>query len=518
MSSAAAQPAGPAPLHGAALAIAAISLALGSFMQVLDSTIANVSLPTISGNLGESNETGTWVITAFAVANGVTVPLTGWLMRRFGVVTTFTASVALFTVASLLCGIAWSLPSLIFFRLLQGAVSGPMIPGSQALLIAIFPGEKRAVALAIWSMTALVGPVMGPILGGYISDHFHWGWIFLINVPVGIFTVSTLLARMRAYNTPPTKLPIDLGGLVLLVLWVGALQVVLDLGKDADWFNSTPICVLAAISAVAFVAWVIWELTEEHPTVDLSLFKGRNFTVGCGCFCLGYAFFFANNLLVPQWLQQQMGYTATWAGMVAAPAGVVAIALTPITARLSTKVDMRLMGSAALVAFGISYLLRASFSTAQTDFLHFVLPTLVQGMAMGTFFMSMTAICIDRLPPHRIPSATGISNFCRITGGSFSASIVTTWWDRRETLHQARLADVAGPASPAFTHAMEQLRGLGLSTAQAAGVIDRQITNQAYVLGAQDLFWISGIGSLAMVGLLWFTRRPMPPKGPVAAD
>jgi len=234
VSSAAAQPAGPAPLHGAALAIAAISLALGSFMQVLDSTIANVSLPTISGNLGESNETGTWVITAFAVANGVTVPLTGWLMRRFGVVTTFTASVALFTVASLLCGIAWSLPSLIFFRLLQGAVSGPMIPGSQALLIAIFPGEKRAVALAIWSMTALVGPVMGPILGGYISDHFHWGWIFLINVPVGIFTVSTLLARMRAYNTPPTKLPIDLGGLVLLVLWVGALQVVLDLGKDAD--------------------------------------------------------------------------------------------------------------------------------------------------------------------------------------------------------------------------------------------------------------------------------------------
>ena len=189
----------PPPLHGAALFTAAFALALGTFMQVLDSTIANVALNTISGNLGEASSTATWVITAFAVANGVTVPLTGWLMRRFGVVNTFIASVALFTMASFLCGIAWSLPSLIVFRLLQGAVSGPMIPGSQALLLAIFPPEKRTVGLSIWSMTALVGPVLGPILGGYISDNYHWGWIFLINVPVGFITVGVLMARMRSY-------------------------------------------------------------------------------------------------------------------------------------------------------------------------------------------------------------------------------------------------------------------------------------------------------------------------------
>ena len=215
---AAATPAAPPPLHGAALAIVAVALSLGTFMQVLDGTIANVSLPTIAGNLGESADKGTWIITAFAVANGVTVPLTGWLMRRFGIVTTFVGAVGLFTVASLLCGLAWNLPSLIAFRLLQGAVSGPLVPGSQALLIAVYPPEKRSVALAIWSVTVLVGPVAGPLLGGYISDHLHWGWIFLINVPVGILTFVTLASRLRAYNTPPVKLPIDMVGLGLLVV------------------------------------------------------------------------------------------------------------------------------------------------------------------------------------------------------------------------------------------------------------------------------------------------------------
>lgn len=243
----------------------ALALALGTFMQVLDSTIANVSLQTIAGNLGESSDTATWVITAFAMANGVTVPLTGWFMRRFGVVTTFTTSVALFTVASALCGLAWSLPSLVIFRLLQGAVSGPMIPGSQALLMAVFPPEKRGLALSIWSMTALIGPVMGPILGGYISDHYQWGWIFLINVPIGFLTVGALITKLRPYNTPPMKLPIDVVGLVLLITWVGTLQVVLDLGNNRDWFNNSTIVTMAIISGIAFIAWIIWELTEENP-------------------------------------------------------------------------------------------------------------------------------------------------------------------------------------------------------------------------------------------------------------
>src|SRR6201996_873206 len=249
------------PLKGGQLAITSIALALGTFMQVLDTTIANVSLPTIAGNLGASTDKGTWVITSFAVSNGVAVPLTGWLMGRYGVVRTFVFSVLAFTLASFLCGVAWSLPSLIFFRILQGGVSGPMIPGSQALLISIFPPQKRAAALGIWSITTLVAPICGPILGGYISDNYHWAWIFLINVPVGLIVTFLCWRNLKSRETPTRQLPIDTVGLGLLIVWVGSLQVMLDTGKDADWFNSTTIIVEAIIAAIGFVAFLIWELT-----------------------------------------------------------------------------------------------------------------------------------------------------------------------------------------------------------------------------------------------------------------
>jgi len=507
----------PAPLTGPALAVASVALALGTFMQVLDTTIANVSLTTIAGNLGVSADSSTWVITAFAVANGVTVPLTGWLMGRFGVVRTFVTSVMAFTAASLLCGIAWSLPSLIAFRLLQGAVSGPMIPGSQALLISIFPHEKRATALGIWSMTTLVGPVAGPILGGYISDNYHWGWIFLINVPVGLGAgvVSWMLLKHR--ETPTRKLPIDAVGLGLLAFWVGTLQTVLDLGKNADWFNSPFITVTAILSAVGFVSWLIWELTEERPAVDLRLFANRNFALGTAAFCLGYALFFGNTLLLPLWLQQQLGYTATWAGLVSAPSGVVAVICTPIIAKLSGRIDARWLATLAFVAFGISYFMRAGYTT-YADYWHFTLPLLVQGVAMSTFFLAMLTISLGDIPPERTPSATGISNFARITGGSFAASLVTTIWDRREALHQSRLADATSPFSDTFRGAIAQLGGQGLGGRQAAGAITKQMVGQSYLLSATDIFWACGWISFGLIALIWLARKPAAPTGPIAAD
>ena len=510
-------PPAPPPLHGLALTVVAVALAAGTFMQVLDSTIANVSLPTIAGNLGESTDKGTWVITAFAVANGVTVPLTGWLMRRFGIVTVFTASVALFTLASFLCGIAWSLPSLIAFRLLQGAVSGPMIPGSQTLMLAVFPPEKRSVALTIWSVTALVGPVAGPLFGGYISDHFHWGWIFLINVPVGIITVVTLLARLRPYNTPALKIPLDVMGVAILIIWVGALQLVLDLGKKADWFSSPMICVLAVISGVGFVAWVIWELTDRHPAVDLTLFARRNYALGTLTFFLGYALFFGNMVLMPLWLQQEQGYTATWAGLVAAPAGVVAIILAPPLTRLSNHVDLRWMATLSYGSLGLSFLMRASFTTG-TDFYHFVLPMLMQGVGVSIFFTAIISISLDGIEPHRIAAATGLSNFARITGGGFAASIITTMWDRREALHQTRLVEQTTATNPAFLHALHHLGALGLNQGAASATIMREITQQAYLLAATDLFRVTGWLCLGMIALVWLAKRPAPPNGPVAAD
>jgi DHA2 family multidrug resistance protein len=507
----------PAPLGGMALAVASLALALGTFMQVLDTTIANVSLTTIAGNLGVSTDSSTWVITAFAVANGVTVPLTGWFMGRFGVVRTFVVSVMAFTGASFLCGVAWDLNSLIAFRLLQGAVSGPMIPGSQALLISIFPPYKRATALGIWSMTTLVGPVAGPILGGYISDNYHWGWIFLINVPVGLIAGLVSWAMLKKRETPTRPLPIDKVGLVLLAFWVGTLQMVLDLGKNADWFNSTFITVTAILSAVGFVSWLIWELTEARPAVDLRLLGNRNFALGTVAFCLGYALFFGNTLLLPLWLQMQLGYTATWAGLVSAPSGVVAVVFTPVIAGLSNRVDARWLGTLAFIAFAISYFMRAGYTT-YADYWHFTLPLLVQGVAMSTFFLAMLTISLGDIEPEKTPSATGISNFARITGGSFAASLITTIWDRREAFHQTRLSDISSAFAPIFNGAAAQLQGQGLTLRQAQGAINRQLVGQAYLLSATDIFWACGWISLGLIAFVWLARRPKPQDGPIAAD
>ncbi len=509
-------PAQPAPLTGTTLAVTAIALALGTFMQVLDTTIANVSLPTIAGNLGASTDQSTWVITSFAVSNGIGVPLSGWLMGRFGVVRTFVVSVILFTIASFLCGIAWSLPSLILFRIFQGAVSGPMIPGSQALLISIFPPHKRGTALGIWSITTLVAPILGPILGGYISDNIHWGWIFLINVPFGFLAAFLVWSNLAARETATRKLPIDTVGLGLLVVWVGALQLMLDLGKDADWFASTHIIVLAIVAAVGAAAWLIWELTEEHPIVDVRLFKIRNFAIGTLVLCLGYAVFFANVLLLPLWLQTNIGYTATWAGLVAAPSGLVAVLITPPAARFLGLTDARRVASFAFAAFAISYFMRANF-TNDAAFWDFVMPMLVQGVAMGTFFVTMVTISLDGVPPDKIPSASGISNFSRIVAGSFAASITTTIWDQREALHQSRLAEASTGFSPVFRAALDRLEHLGLTDLQAFGVMVRNLELQSYLLATDELFWISGWLSLLALGLVWFTRRPKPAGGPSVA-
>jgi DHA2 family multidrug resistance protein len=506
-----------APLTGLPLGITAFALALGTFMQVLDSTIANVSLPTIAGNLGVSADQGTWVITSFAVSNGVAVPLTGWLMGRYGVVRTFVFSVLAFTVASFLCGIAWSLSALIVFRVLQGAVSGPMVPGSQALLIAIFPPQRRAIALGIWSITTLVAPVLGPILGGYICDNYHWSWIFLINLPFGAVASFFCWRFLRSRETPTRQLPIDSVGLGLLVVWVGSLQIMLDTGKDADWFSSTQIVLLAAVAAITFAAWVIWEMTEKFPIVDLSLFKNRNFALGTLSYCVGYAVFFANVLLMPLWLQTQVGYTATWAGLVAAPSGVVAVLLTPLAAQLMARIDARILATVAYVAFAVSYFMRAQFTT-DTSFWVFVMPLLVQGIAMSTFFVAMLSIMLDGIPPVKIPSASGIANFARITAGGFAASLTTTLWDRREALHQSRLADYSSAYSPQMQAALARLHAFHFSDPQAYALLARSLTGQAYLLAADDLFWISGWLALGCGALVWLARRSVGSGGPVAAD
>src|SRR6201991_661746 len=267
----------PAPFTGGKLVLATLAVALATFMNVLDSSIANVAIPTIAGNLGVSVDEGTWVITLFAAANAIAIPLTGWLVQRVGQIKLFVWAILLFVLSSWLCGIAPNLPVLLAARILQGAVAGPLIPLSQAILLGSYPKEKSSTALALWAMTATVGPIAGPALGGWITDSYSWSWIFYINIPVGIFAASVTWMIYRTRESPTRKPPIDIVGLGLLITWVASLQIMLDKGKDLDWFASPVIAILGLAALISFAFFLVWELTEEHPIVDLRLFQQRNF-------------------------------------------------------------------------------------------------------------------------------------------------------------------------------------------------------------------------------------------------
>ena len=497
----------PPALVGIARSATLIALAMATFMQVLDTTIANVSIPTISGNLGVSSDQGTWIITSFAVANGVSVPLTGWLTRRFGIVKTFSLSILLFTIASFLCGVSQSITELLLFRVLQGAVSGPMIPGSQALLLTLFPESKKGTALAIWSATTLVAPICGPILGGYISDNYAWGWIFLINVPVGLVCALVCWRFLKSRETPAQVLKMDWMGLALLIVWVGSLQVMLDQGKDLDWFNSSTIVALCIVFVVGLAAWVIWELTDRAPIVDLTLFKSRSFTLGTLTLCLVFGIFFGNLVLMPLWLQNNVNYTATWAGFATAPSGVTALLVAPIVGRLISRYDARWFATISFVVFALSYFMRAAYPP-DASFWVIAAPALVQGVAMGIFLVALFTIALDRLPPERIPAASGLNNFLRITATGFATSLFTTFWDRRERFHQSRLVESLSVFDPKLRQVEAALGHLGLSTHSAAAAVLHEVVNQGFLLSSLDLFYFSGWTTLILIGACWLVRRP----------
>jgi MFS transporter, DHA2 family, multidrug resistance protein len=497
--------AAPAPLKDGALLLGTIALSLATFMNVLDTSIANVSIPAMAGDLGVSPDQGTWVITSFGVANAISLPLTGWLTQRYGQVRLFKASVLLFVLASFLCGLAPSLGWLILFRVIQGAVAGPMIPLSQSLLLSSYPKERSGTALATWSITALVAPVVGPLLGGWITDNIAWPWIFYINVPVGIASALVVWVIYKDRETPTCKLPIDGVGLGLLVIWVGAMQIMLDKGKDLDWFHSGPIITLAIVAVVGFAIFIVWELTDQHPVVDLRLFARRNFWTSTVAMSVAYGLFFGNLVLLPLWLQQYMGYTATWAGWVLAPVGLFAILLTPLVGRNINKVDPRVFATAAFSILALVLFMRSRFNT-NADLETLMIPTIIQGISMAVFFIPLITLGLSGLSPSRIPAASGLFNFARITAGSFGASIATTFWDRRASFHHAQLVERITAYDPTSTQALANMQAGGLTQPQSLERMNRMIDAQAYMMSANDVFFVSAVLFVLLIGVIWLAR------------
>src|SRR3954467_6782370 len=505
------------PLEGGARVAASLAVGLATFMNVLDTSIANVSIPAIAGDLGVSPNQGTRTITSFAVANAISVPLTGWLTERFGQVRLFLATTALFIVASLLCGLSFSMPMLIFFRIVQGAVAGPMIPLSQTLLLSTYPREKAGVALATFSLTILVAPVVGPLLGGWITDNFSWPWIFFINVPVGLVALAMTWIIYRDRETPRVKTPIDGVGLGLLVVWVGALQLMLDQGKDLDWFSSPIIVALAVTTALCFCLFLVWALTDDHPVVDLRLFANRNFSTGTVAIALSYGAYFGSIVLLPLWLQQYMGYTATDAGLVLAPVGLLALILTPIVGRTSgTRIDVRVYATFSLVLFALVAWMRSRFST-DVDLWTLIIPTLIQGAAVSCFFIPLTGVALGDLRQDQIAAASGLNNFLRISAGAFATSVATTLWEARAALHHAHLVEHLNPGNPATSATLDFLTRLGMNEQQRLAYLERLVTQQAFTLSALDLFYASAIVLVLLIPLVWMARPPRRGGGAAAA-
>ena len=490
-------------LSGAGLWLAAIVLASANFIAVLDMTIANVSVPSIAGSLGISSSQGTWVITSYAVAEAIIVPLTGWLSSRFGAVRVFTTAMALFGGFSALCGVSGSLGMLVLGRVMQGLTGGCLMPLSQMLLLRIFPREKAGAATALWAMTTLIAPVLGPILGGWLCDGFGWPVIFFINVPLALLCAPLARRMLSRFETDAVRAPIDGVGLVLLIVFVTALQLMLDLGKEHDWFASSGICALAAVAAVGFAAFTIWELTARHPVVDLRVFRHRGFTASVLTLAFGFGAIFAVNVLTPLWLQTYMGYTSTWAGLTTAWSGVLAIVAAPVAGMLITKVDPR-----RLIFFGLLWLagVTAMRAVATTDMSYWDLarPLIAMGFGLPFFFVPLTALSLGSVEEHETASAAGLQNFLRTLSGAVATSMVTTAWEDQARVKHAELVGLVDREGSTATTFMQA----GLSPDQAQGMLDRLLESQGVMLATNQLMGLIAFVFVAGAALIWLARRP----------
>jgi DHA2 family multidrug resistance protein len=489
------------------LLLAALAIGLGNFLVVLDTTIANVSVPTIAGALGVSSTEGTWVITSYAVAEAITVPLTGWLSRKFGTTRVFLTCYFGFALLSMLCGMSSSLGMLIGCRVLLGLCGGPIMPLSQTLLLRILPPEKQTLGTIMWAMTTLIGPVVGPVLGGYLCDNAGWSWIFFISVPVAIPGGMLLAYLMRGQPDPTGRARLDGVGLALLIVWVGSLQILLDEGRNRDWFADPMIQILGVVAAIGFAAFMIWELTEKEPIVDLKVFRHPGFTAATLTYSVGFAAFFANIVIMPLWLQQNMGYTATWAGLATGMMGLLAILSAPPVGIAAEKLDPRAIVFVGLLGLGAISLWRMTFNSDVT-FAQMAWPTLLTGPFMVMFFVPTIGLAMSSVSPGEEANAAGLSNFLRTLAGAFATSLVQTHWEDATRRNQTELAG-------AMTHAnqsIDSLTATGMSHGGAMNTVVQALSGQSVMLATLNVFAIIAVGFVLAGCLIWIAPRP---KGPI---
>jgi MFS transporter, DHA2 family, multidrug resistance protein len=502
----------------------AIAVMSSTFMEVLDTTVVNVSLPHIAGNLSASTDEATWTLTSYLVANAIILPMTGWLASTFGRKRLLMLSVTGFTTASFFCGLAPSLPFLIFFRVIQGACGGGLQPLSQAILLESFPPEKRGQAMAFWALGIVVAPMLGPVAGGWLTDNYSWRWVFYINVPIGILAI--LLTQAFVFDPPYLRKEskgIDYWGIGLLVVGMGALQIMLDKGQEDDWFSSHFIVTLAVLAVVGLGGLIFRELKAEHPIIDLSVFRYRSYAIGTFIMTVVGFVLYGSTVLLPLLMQELLGYTATHAGITNLPRGLASFMFMPLVGYLTGKVDARKLLAAGFLVTALAMYMISQFSLGVASS-NFWLPLVLQGAGLGLIFVPLTTVTNDPVPRERMGNATSIFNLMRNVGASIGISMVETMQVRRAQAHVNILGKYVNPSNPKARQTIEGLRGLFISQGKDAATATHQayasvwgmVQQQAAMLSYNDTFRFLAVTFLLMLPLVFLMRKAKKGKAVIA--
>jgi len=492
-----------------------VTVMMAVFMEVLDTSIANIALPHIAGGLSATPEEATWVLTSYLVANAIVLPMTGWLGNYFGRKRVLLWCIGMFTVASVLCGLAWDLPTLVIARILQGLGGGAMVPIAQSIMLESFPIQKRGAAMAVFAQGVVVAPILGPTLGGWITDSYSWRWIFYINVPVGILAV--LMAKWVVEDPPYIKrnvaATIDYIGFALLAVWLGTMQIVLDKGQEADWLGAEWVRWFTLTSVLSFFSFIWWEFQTDHPLVDLHVFKNRNFTIGLVLMTTLAAILYGTTAQLPLFLQTLMGYPALQAGYAMSPRGVAAFITTFFVGRLVGKMRMRWM-----LCIGFSTLAYSSFLLArinlQVSQMDVIWPSIVNGFAISFIFVPLTTTTMSQLGQAQIANASGLYNLMRNLGGSIGIAFVTTMLARGAQAHQALMVGHLTPTDPAFAQRLAAGKQMLAqhtdpvnATRQAYGAVYSLLDQQAHLWAFVDNFFLFGVLALGTMPLIFLFKR-----------